>query len=63
VERLAVEGRHAGGFLAAMLQRVQAERAQRRGAVGAPDAEDAAFLMQLVGVERVCGKHVRTLAG
>ena len=52
-----------GGLLAAMLERVEAERDQRRGAVRAPDAEDAAFLAQLVGIEWVCGKHVRPLAG
>ena len=43
MEALAVEGDDAGGFLAAMLERVQAERGDR-GRVGmAEDAEDAAF--------------------
>src|SRR5205085_11304626 len=62
MEAGAVEAGHARGLLAAMLQRMEAERAERRGAVRAPDAEHAAFLVQLVGVERVCGKHVRLLA-
>ena len=51
VELLAVEGDDAGRLLAAMLQRVQAERRQRRRIRMAEDAEDAAFLVQLVVVE------------
>ena len=37
-----------GGFLAAVLQRMEAERDEARRIVGAPDAEDAALLAQLV---------------
>ena len=45
-----IEGDDAGGFLAAMLQRVQAERGHR-GRVGyVPDTEHAAFFVQLVVV-------------
>ena len=44
----AVEADDAGGFLAAMLERVQAERGQGRGIGVAEDAEHAAFLMQAV---------------
>ena len=50
MEALAVEGDDAGGFLAAMLQRVQAERGDGRGVGMAEDAEHAAFLAQPVGV-------------
>ncbi len=52
VELLAVIGDDAGRFLAAMLQRVQAKRRQRRGFGMAEDAEHAAFLVQMVVVER-----------
>ena len=51
VEDAAVEGDDAGGFLAAMLQGVEAERDDRRGVRVAVDAEDAAFLAQGVAVE------------
>ena len=51
MEALAVEGDDAGGFLAAMLQGVQAERGDRGGVGMAEDAEDAAFLAQPVAVE------------
>ena len=51
MEALAVEGDDAGRLLAAMLQRVQAERRQRRGIRMAEDAEHAAFLVQRVAVE------------
>ena len=51
MEALAVEGDDAGGFLAAMLQRVQAERRDGGGIRVAEDAEDAAFLAQPVAVE------------
>ena len=39
-------------FLAAMLERVQAERGQRRRVLMAEDAEDAALLVQLVVVRQ-----------
>ena len=51
MEALAVEGDDAGRFLAAMLQRVQAERGDGGGVGMAEDAEDAAFLAQRVAVE------------
>ena len=53
VEDAAVEGDDAGGFLAAVLQGVEAERDDRRGIRVAVDAEDAAFLAQGVAVEVV----------
>ncbi len=50
VETLAVEADDAGGFLAAMLERVQAERGDRGGVGMAEDAEHAALLAQPVVV-------------
>ena len=50
METLAVEGDDAGGLLAAVLQRVQAERGDGGGVGMAEDAEHAAFLAQPVGV-------------
>ena len=44
MEALAVEGDDAGGFLAAMLQRVQAKRGDGGGVGMTEDAEYAAFL-------------------
>jgi hypothetical protein len=52
VELLAVEGDDAGGFLAAMLQGVEAERREGGGFRMAENAEDAAFLMRVVVIER-----------
>ena len=49
----AVEADDAGGFLAAMLERMQAERGQGRGIGMTEDAEDAALLAQPVLVEPV----------
>ena len=43
VEALAIEGGDAAGLLAAMLQGVQAQRGDLRGAGCIEDAEDAAF--------------------
>ena len=51
MEALAVEGDDAGRFLAAMLQRVQAERRDGGGVGMAEDAEHAALLAQPVVVE------------
>jgi hypothetical protein len=48
MEALTVIARDARGFLAAMLQGVQAEGRDGRRVDGVPDAEDAAFLMHLV---------------
>ena len=51
MEALAVVGDDAGGFLAAMLERVQPERGDG-GCVGMTvDAEDAAFFAQPVAVD------------
>ena len=58
VEMRAVEAGDAGGFLAAVLERVEAERDEAGGVVGAPDAENAALLAELVAqVERIGGQH------
>ena len=57
VEMLAVEAGDARRFLAAVLKRVEAERDEARRIVGAPDAEDAALLAQLVVVERIGRQH------
>ena len=46
-------------FLAAMLQRVKAERDEARRIVGAPYAENAALLAQLVVIERIGRQHRR----
>ena len=53
VEAAAVEGDDAGGFLAAMLQGVQAERGDGGGFGVAEDAEHAAFFAQRVAFEIV----------
>ncbi len=47
----------ARGFLAAVLERVQAERDEARRIVGAPDAEDAALFAQLVVIEWIGRQH------
>ena len=48
MEALAVERHDAGGFLPAMLERVQAERRDRGGVRMAENAEHAALLVQAV---------------
>ena len=53
----AVEGDDTGGFLAAMLERVEAERDEAGGAFGAPDSENAALLAELVVIERIGRQH------
>ncbi len=56
-ELRAVIGDDAGGFLTAMLERVQAQHRQRARIRVAENAEDAAFFMQRVAVEgRVVAK-------
>ena len=57
VELLAVIGDDAGRFLAAMLQRVQPERGQRRRVGMAEDAEDAAFVVKMVRVGAAGRRH------
>ena len=59
VELSAIEADHAGRFLAAMLQRMQAERGMRRRVRRTPDSEDATLLVQLVVIERMCRGHRR----
>ena len=49
MEALAVERDDAGCLLPAVLERVQAERGDRRGVGMAEDAEYAAFLAQPIG--------------
>ncbi len=46
----AVEGDDAGGFLASMLERMQAERGDGGGIGMAENAEHAAFLAQAVAI-------------
>ncbi len=52
-ELLAVEGDDTGGLLAAMLERMQAERRQRRRVRVPQDAEDAALFVQGIAIEFV----------
>ena len=59
VELLAVIGDDAGRLLAAMLQRMQAERGQRRRVGMAVDAEHAAFLVQMIGVAGISHPRAR----
>ena len=54
-------GDDAGGLLAAMLQRMQAEGDEARRVLHADHAEDAALLAQLVVVERMGGQGHRPL--
>ena len=65
VEPHAVEGDDAGRLLAAMLQRVQAERGDRRRVGVAENAEDAAFLAQpvAVGVEAAATRRFGECGG
>ena len=57
MEGAAVEGGDPRRLLAAVLQRVQAERDQRGGTVIAVDADNAALLVQFVVIEWVGGEH------
>ena len=62
VEAVAVGGDDARSLLAAMLERMQAEHGVRRGLVMSDDAENAAFLVQLVviaGAQAPDGGHRR----
>ena len=63
MELRAVIGDDAGGFLAAVLQRVQAECDDRRGVLPAENAEHAAFVVEmivgLVGRQAVVCARVR----
>ena len=51
MKALAVERDDAGGFLAAMLERMQAERGNRRGIGMAEDSEYSAFFAEPVRVK------------
>ena len=57
VEVGAVEAGDAGGLLAAMLERMEPERDQRRRPLRPDDAENAAFLAEMVVIERIGGQH------
>jgi hypothetical protein len=48
VEMMPVPRRNPGGFLAAMLERMQAERDERCCRFGAPHTEDTALLAQFI---------------
>ncbi len=51
IEMLAVSGHDAGGFLSAMLQRIEAKISQIRRFFVAIDAEDGALVVELVGAD------------
>ena len=57
MEIFAVPARYPGRFLPSMLQGMKPERNDGRGRVGTPNAKDAAFLAELIVIERVCRKH------
>ena len=59
-ELLAVIGDDAGRLLAAMLQRVQPERRQRRRVGVAVHPEDAAFFVEVVQIEGIGRRHPRS---
>ena len=50
-ELFAIAGDNAGGFLPAMLQRIEAEIGQIRGLFVPVDAEDRALVVKLIGCE------------
>ena len=58
VKVVAVPRGDTGRFLPAVLQRVQAERGDRRRTVGPIDADDAAFFVQVIVLPRIGGQHV-----
>ena len=58
MEMLAIEASDARAFLAAVLQRMQAQGDEARRILGTPDTEDAALFAQLVVVERIGRQHV-----
>src|SRR5258705_9124547 len=61
MEALAVERDDTGGFLAAMLERVQAERGDGGGVGMAENSEYAAFLTQAVAIhirKACCGRRL-----
>jgi hypothetical protein len=62
IEAPAVEGDDAGGFLSAVLQRVQAERGDCGGLGMAENAENAAFLAQTVAARSKSSSSNASLA-
>ena len=60
IELLAVIGDDPGRLLPAMLQRVQAERSKRRSVGVAIHTEDAAFVVEVVRIERIGPRHPRS---
>ena len=60
VELPAIIGDDAGGLLAAMLQRMQAERGKRRRIGVAIHPEHAAFVMEMIGVQGIVRRHRRS---
>ena len=58
VEFLAVAAADAGGFLTAMLQRMEAERHHGGGIFNAGDSKNAALFPQLVVIKRVGCQHI-----
>ena len=64
MKTLAVEANNPGGFLAAMLQRVEAEHGDSRGVRVPENAEHAAFFTQPIAVKVVEGSsyHSHRLA-
>jgi hypothetical protein len=63
VEILAVEADDAGGFLAAMLKGVEAERGDRGRVIVVEDTEDAALFAEAVVAELVPGIAIRAGPG
>src|SRR5258708_39609597 len=60
VELPTIIGDDAGGLLAAMLQRVQPQRSERRR-IGVPiHPEHAAFFMEMIGVQGIVRHHRRS---
>ena len=59
-ELFAIIGDDSGRLLATMLQRVQAEGGQRRRVGVAIDPEDAAFVVEVVRMERIGPRHPRS---
>ena len=57
VEFAAVIGGDAGGFLPAMLERVQPERGERCGPLGPVNAEHPALFVHFIVVERIGGEQ------
>jgi hypothetical protein len=57
MELVAVPAGDARGLLAAVLERVEAQRHERGCALRIGNAENAALFAQLVVIERVRGKH------